>query len=133
MKLLQECHEGRLEGGLSVALDVRPDELLGPLLQRMGGQATQLRVFDVRGQTPSEWTVHFDGTEEVWEIENLSHLVHRLNDFFRLQPSVRAIVELGEWQDMLQLWCVKKTALRRMLKDASFRPQNGHDLQQWFA
>ena len=42
------CDAGVLEGGLSLALDLRPDELIGPLCERIGGTAQTLRVLDVR-------------------------------------------------------------------------------------
>lgn len=113
--LRRACHAGALDGGLSVDLRAHPDEVLGPLTHAMGGQATQLKVLDSKGVRPAELTVALGELTERWELEDVRGLVHNLNDLFRAQPSVRAVAVLGDWEDMLQLWCVPKPALEKLL------------------
>ncbi|HYO73928.1 MAG TPA: hypothetical protein VEU33_48455, partial [Archangium sp.] len=48
VSLLRLCDAGLLEGGLTVAFGVRPDELVGPLTMAMGGAAKRFKVVDVR-------------------------------------------------------------------------------------
>ena len=111
------CDEGVLVGGVSVALDVGPDALFGLLTQAMGGQAPQLRIFDVRGHRPMHLEVNFQGTSETWEVEGIEALISHLNDFFRHQKNVKAVVSLGEWNDMLQVWCVEKKTLQALRQE----------------
>jgi hypothetical protein len=114
--LLRLCHAGALEGGLSVALDVRPDELFGPLLAQMGGRARQVRLLDVRERPALELRVSLEGREEAWEVEGLEDLAHRLNALLAGARDVRPVAVLGEWEDALQLWCVPRAALPELLK-----------------
>ena len=55
--LLKLCHAGKLKGGLSVALGVRPEELFGPLCAHIGGRARKLKLVDVRDVPALELTV----------------------------------------------------------------------------
>jgi hypothetical protein len=124
MSLLRLCDAGLLQGGLSVALDVRPDELVGPLTQAMGGAARGFKLVDVRERRTLELHVLVGDLTERWEVEDLSALVHNLNDLYRDAPDVRAIAVLGEWSDSLQLLCVDKGALPRLMRQPFFTPVN---------
>jgi len=67
-ELLSLCSAAALEGGLSVALDVRPDELVGPLAMAIGGMAAELRVIDVRDRPQSEMTIRLGALEKTWKV-----------------------------------------------------------------
>jgi hypothetical protein len=56
--------------------------------------------------------------------------VHNLNDLYREAPDVRAVAVLGEWADALQLLCVDKRALPRLLRQLFFAPVNARDLER---
>ncbi len=122
--LLRLCDAGLLHGGLSVALGVRPDELVGPLTLAMGGPARGFKVVDVRERPTLELHVLVEERTERWEVEDLAALVHNLNDLYRESQQVRAIAVLGEWADALQLVCVEKRALPRLLRQPFFAPVN---------
>lgn len=114
--LLRACHAGRLRGGLSVSLGATPDEVVGPLCHAVGGAARALKVLDVRGTRPLELEVQWGEVHERWEVEDVAGLCHNLNDLFRREPSTAAIAVLGEWEDMLQLWCVPRAVLPRLVR-----------------
>lgn len=114
-RLLQGCHEGRLVGGLSIALGATPDEVVGPLTHAMAGAATRLKVHDVRTSRPMVMEVEWGELREKWELEGVEALVHNLNDLFRAAPAVKLVAVLGEWEDMLQLWALDRAALQRLL------------------
>jgi hypothetical protein len=107
--LLQLCDAGKLRGGLSVALDVTPDEAFAPLIHAM--ELEGLKLLDVRrgegGATRLDVRLH-DGSVEKWEVQGVEGLVHNLNDLCRLQPEANPCAVLGEWEDMLQLWCAPR-------------------------
>jgi hypothetical protein len=126
--LLRLCEAGLLNGGLSVALGVRPEELVGPLTLTMGGAARSFKLVDVREHRTLELHVLVGDTTERWEVEDLSALVHNLNSLYREAPEVRAIAVLGEWADALQLLCVEKRALPRLLRQPFFVPVNASSL-----
>ncbi len=128
VSLLRLCDAGLLQGGLSVALDVRPDELVGPLTQTMGGAARGFKLVDVRERRTLELHVLVGELTERWEVEDLSALVHNMNDLYRDAPAVRAIAVLGEWADSLQLLCVDKRSLPRLLRQPFFAPVNARYL-----
>jgi hypothetical protein len=130
VSLLRLCDAGLLEGGLAVAFGVRPDELVGPLTTAMGGAARRFKVVDVRERPVLELHVLAGDISERWEVEDLSALVHHLNSLYRDAPDVRAVAELGEWEDALQLWCVDKRTLRRLLRQSFFSPRNARALPQ---
>ncbi len=110
--LLQLCDAGKLRGGLSVALDVTPDEAFAPLVHAM--ELASLKLLDVlrapEGATRLDVRLH-DGTVEKWEVVGVEGLVHNLNDLCRLQPEALPCAVLGEWDDMLQLWCAPREVL----------------------
>ena len=112
---------GVLVGGLSVAADVRPDELLGPLCQRIGAQ--RLRVLDAR-TAPPELLVRVGEREERWPVEDVAALVSALNRCYREAPAVRAIAALGDWDDARQLWCIPKSALGVLLGEGLLEAEN---------
>jgi hypothetical protein len=126
--LLRLCDAGLLHGGLSVALGVRPDELAGPLTLAMGGAARNFKVVDVRERPTLELHVLVGERTERWEVEDLAALVHNLNDLYRESRQVRAVAVLGEWADALQLLCVEKRALPRLLRQPFFAPVNASQL-----
>jgi hypothetical protein len=126
--LLRLCDAGLLHGGLSVALGVRPDELVGPLTLAMGGAARGFKIVDVRERPTLELHVLVGERTERWEVEDLAALVHNLNDLYRESQQVRAVAVLGEWADALQLLCVEKRALPRLLRQAFFAPVNASQL-----
>jgi len=130
VSLLRLCDAGLLHGGLSVALDVRPDELVGPLTQAMAGAARGFKLVDVRERRTLELHVLVGELTERWEVEDLSALVHNLSDLYEKAPDVRAIAVLGEWADALQLLCVDKRSLSRLLRQPFFAPVNARYLQR---
>jgi hypothetical protein len=127
--LLRLCDAGLLHGGLSVALGVRPDELVGPLTLAMGGPARHLKIVDVRERPTLELHVLVGERTERWELEDMAALVHNLNDLYRESEQVRAVAVLGEWADALQLLCVEKRALPRLLRQSFFAPVNSSQLE----
>jgi hypothetical protein len=104
--LPQLCDAGKLRGGLSVALDVTPDEAFAPLIHAMELQG--LKLMDVRQKGAQLEVRLHDGTVEKWEVDGVEGLVHNLNDLCRLQPEANPCAVLGEWEDMLQLWCAPR-------------------------
>jgi hypothetical protein len=128
--LLSLCHAGRLYGGLSISLSATPDEVLGGLTAALGGSAPALRLEDVRGKGPFELHVRTAETLEKWEVEGLEGLVHNLDDLFRADHSVRACAVLGEWEDMLQVWCIDRLRLLALLQERWFEPKNRTALEQ---
>jgi hypothetical protein len=105
------CHKGALRGGLSVAQDLAPDELVGPLCALMGGRAARLRVIDVRTK-PQALVVSIEGAEETWRVKDVAGLVRRVNRVFAKDAQVKRVEVLGEWERMVQLWCVPKPQKR---------------------
>src|SRR4051812_18917989 len=69
VSLLRLCEAGVLSGGLSVALGVRPDELVGALTQAMGGSARRLKVVDVRERPVFELHIVAGELTERWELD----------------------------------------------------------------
>lgn len=119
------CDLGVLEGGLSVALDLQPDELIGPLLARIGGPATRLKVEDVReGDGVLELAVSFAGREHLLEARRTFELVDALNGLLVDERGARAVAVLGEWNDMLQLWAIPKARLADLARHRWFAPEN---------
>ena len=118
------CHHDFLVGGLSIALDVRIDEALGPLLEAMGSAAPMLRVLDVRRGPPQVFVVKQSGVDHQWEVDGLETMIDTLNRAFASDPKVRALVLLGEWEDMIQVWAVGKPSLARLLDHGWFKPSN---------
>jgi len=123
-ELLSLCSAAALEGGLSVALDVRPDELVGPLAMAIGGMAAELRVIDVRDRPQSEMTIRLGALEKTWKVGSQEALVHHLNELFKLDPSAKAVAVLGECEEALQLWALDKRMLAELLREDFFRPRN---------
>jgi hypothetical protein len=109
------CAAGVLEGGLSVGLDVRPDELVGPLCQRIGGEALRLRVLDSR-DAPPVLVVQLAGVASTWAVPDVVALVTELNRCYRRFPEVRALAVLGVVDEDRQLWCIPKAALPFLLR-----------------
>ena len=63
-------------------------------------------------------------------MEDAAALVHNLNDLLREDPHGRAVAVLGEWEDMLQLWCLPKRQLAGLLREGSFEPRNRRQLEE---
>jgi len=122
--LLVLCNDGLLDGGMSVALDLRPDELIGPLCERIGGQARSLKVLDARDEPEPELLVDAGGGEEAWPVRDPRDLVDRVNEAFASDSQARPVAVLGEWEDMLQLWCVPREALPSLLRAPFFQAEN---------
>ena len=118
------CDAGVLDGGLTIALDLRPDELIGPLCERIGGSARRLKVLDVREDPEIALIVDAGNGEEGWEIREPRDLVERCNEEFREDIEARAVAVLGEWEDSLQLWCIPKRALSSLLRAPFFQAEN---------
>lgn len=114
--LARACHDGRLVGGLSVARAATPDELVGHLTGALGGAARGLKVLDVRVGDPMTMEVRWGERHETWEVADLEALVEAANELFARDATVAAAAVLGEWEDMLQLWCVPKARLVRLLQ-----------------
>lgn len=128
VSLLRLCDAGALVGGLAVGYGVRPDELVGPLTAAMGGAARRFKVVDVRERPVLELHILAGDITERWEVEDIPALVHNLNDLYREAADTRAVALLGEWNDALQLLCVDKRALPRLLRQSYFAPVNQRDL-----
>lgn len=118
------CDAGVLEGGLTIALDLKPDELIGPLCERIGGKARTLKVLDARDDPEPELLVDAGDGEEAWPIRDPRDLVDRCNEAFQSDPEARPVAVLGEWEDMLQLWCVPRGALPSLLRAPFFQAEN---------
>lgn len=118
------CDAGVLEGGLSIALDLRPDELIGPLCEGIGGRARLLKVLDVRDDPEVALIVDAGRGEESWDIRDPRDLVERCNEEFRDDAEACAVAVLGEWEDSLQLWCIPKRALSSLLRAPFFEAEN---------
>lgn len=114
------CHHGYLVGGLSIALDVKTDEALGPLLDEMGANR-MMRVLDIQGQV---FSVRLGEQQHEWEIDGLESLIDTLNRAFAKRPEVKALVLLGEWEDMLQVWALPKPVVASLWESEWFRPSN---------
>lgn len=113
--LLQLCHAGRLRGGLSIALGVTPDEAFAPLIHAM--ELEGIRLLDVReGGAQLEVKLH-DGSVEKWQVEGVEGLVHNANTLCQLQPEANPCAVLGEWEDMLQLWCAPRDVFAAALHE----------------
>jgi hypothetical protein len=78
------CHHGFLTGGMSIALDVKIDEALGPLLEAIGGAALTIRVLDIRGKV---FSVKLGDVQHEWEIDGLESLIDTLNRGFAPSPT----------------------------------------------
>ena len=126
--LLRWCDAGLLEGGLTVALDVAPDELVGALVERLGGTAARLKVLECRTAGGRSLTVSCEGRVETWAVPDVPTLVHHLNRFFRGDARVRRCAVLGEWEDALQLWCLAPEPLKLLLREPAFQPVNRGEL-----
>lgn len=120
------CAAGALQGGLSVALDVRPDELVGALCQCM--EARGFSVLDVRIAPPELWVAVGDSKQR-WAVPDVEALVQALNHAYRKEPRVRAIARLGEVDEARQLWCVPKAALAVLLEEGLLEAENAEELQ----
>ncbi len=123
-QLIVLCDAGVLDGGLSIALDLRPDELIGPLCERIGGSARQLKVLDVREDPEVSLILDAGHGEESWEVREPRDLVERCNEEFREDAEARAVAVLGEWEDSLQLWCIPKRTLSSLLRAPFFQAEN---------
>ena len=125
--LLRLCHAGRLVGGLSMSLRATPDEVVGPLTHALGGEAKQFRVLDVRSGPPLELEMQAGALHEKWEVRDVAALIHNINDLYKDAPEVKVAAVLGEWDDMLEVWCVEKSVLPTLLRgrwlDAAFNAQ----------
>ena len=115
------CHHGYLVGGVSIALDVKIDEALGPLLEAMGGPARAMKVLDIQGRV---FSVRLGSVEHEWELDGLESLIDTLNLAFSSTPEVRALVLLGEWEDMLQVWALPRPVVTALFAHDWFRPSN---------
>lgn len=118
------CDAGALDGGLSIALDLRPDELIGPLCERIGGSARQLKVLDVREDPEVALFIDAGNGEESWEVREPRDLVELCNEEFLEDAEARAVAVLGEWEDSLQLWCIPKRTLSSLLRAPFFQAEN---------
>jgi hypothetical protein len=120
--LLRMCSEGALVGGMSVAMDVRPDELFGHLAAFMGGSVQRLKILDVLDE-PELRMIMSRGPQlppQTWPVPDVRALVEHVNGL----GAESAVAVLGEWDDALQLWCLSRSALRALLREPQFRPEN---------
>lgn len=129
LTLLRRCDAGALEGGLSIATGVRPDELIGPLIAAIGGKARQLKVLEVCDD-PSTITVQLGTEQHELRVDSLRALVQHLNKLLAKDASTRAIAILGEWEGALQLWCVDKRSLPHLLRESFFLAGNRRELSR---
>ena len=115
------CHHGYLVGGLSIALDVKIDEALGPLLALMGGPARTMKVLDIQGRV---FSVKLGAVQHEWDLDGLESLIDTLNRAFAGWADVSALVLLGEWEDMLQVWALPRPTVTALRVHDWFRPVN---------
>jgi hypothetical protein len=127
------CHHDYLVGGMSISLDVKPDEALGQLLLTVGGPAPGLRVLDVVGPRPWIFSVKLADQRHEWEVDGLEALIDTLNIAYAPNPDVKALVQLGEWEDMLQVWALPKPTVSKLLAEEWFRPSNPVALERALA
>jgi hypothetical protein len=122
------CAEGALVGGMSVALDVRPDEVFGHLAAFLGGSVQRLKILDVRDRPALQLIVSRGPqlTPQTWHVPDVRALVTEVN---HVGPD-GAVAVLGEWDDALQLWCLPRGALRALLKEPQFQPENLAELKR---
>lgn len=113
--LLEACHESRLVGGMSLSLRASPDEAVGWLAHAMGGEAQRLKVLDVRTGEPPVLQIQCGDVREDWPTSDLPELIDFLNDLFPADDEVKALVVLGEWEDMLQVWPLRNDVLDVLL------------------
>jgi hypothetical protein len=106
---------------MSIELDVKVDEALGPLLEAVGGPARTMKVLDIQGRV---FSVRLGPVQHEWELDGLESLVDTLNLAFAAAPEVKALVLLGEWEDMLQVWALPRPVVRTLLAHDWFRPSN---------
>ena len=130
--LLRLCAREALVGGISVDFGVRPDELIGPLLSLVSGSARELRVLDSLSSPIPELIVSYRGQTQSWHVVGLKELIGELNRLFQGDPLAGAIVILGEWDEMLQLWCLGKNQLASLMKEDFFRAENRSELSTVF-
>jgi hypothetical protein len=112
---LEACEQGRLVGGLSISLRATADELVGPLTHAMGGAARDLKVLDVLGPSPLRLELSWRGSLKTWVVDDVEHLITRLDDFFGDEDDVKPLVILGEWEDQLQVWALRWDLLEVLL------------------
>jgi rhodanese-related sulfurtransferase len=96
----------------------------------MGGAARRFKLVDVRERPVLELHILAGEVSERWEVEDLWALVHNLNDLYREAQEVRAIAVLGEWNDALQLLCVEKRLVAKLLRERFFAPRNRDALER---
>lgn len=113
---------------MSIAIDVKIDEAFGPLLEAIGGPAPTMKVEDVAGDPPV-FHVVLAGKKHAWEVDSLPALLDTLNRAFAKDASVKALVDLGEWEDMLQVWALPKPALKALQAHDWFKPSNPKGLK----
>jgi hypothetical protein len=124
------CHAGALLGGVSFALDLQPDEAVGPLCSTVGGSAKSLRVLDVRDEPRREMEVSVGAKVVRWPLQDIPALVDSVNELFRKDSTALAVVALGEWEQMRQLWCVPKSLLSSLLEQPFVRAENEDALRR---
>lgn len=129
--LRRACHEARLVGGLSLSLRATPDEVVGPLTYAMGGAARRLRVLDVREGPPLMMEIGWNDVVEKWDVEDLPALINNLDSLFADQPDVKALIILGEWEDMLQVWGRAEGARRGGARAVTPRVSRGAPASRW--
>jgi hypothetical protein len=123
--LLQLCHAGKLRGGLSVALGVTPDEAFAPLCHAM--ELKGLKLLDVRDAPHAATWLDVQlpsAAVEKWEVEGVEGLVHNLNDLTQELSGASRCAVLGEWEDMLQLWCAPSEVLATALAQRWLEARN---------
>lgn len=109
------CDDRLLEGGLSVASDVQPDEAIGSLCLAVGGSARHLRVLDVLKSPEPRMVISVNDREDEFELRDVPRLVADLDRLFADDADAKAVIVLGEWENSWQLWCVPKPFLVRLV------------------
>lgn len=113
--VVEAIEQSRLVGGMSIAIDARPDEVIGPLTTEMGGVAAAVRVMDVQKGPPMSLELDWAGELESWTVKDVPALVDQLNKRFIDEEGVKVLVMAGEYEEMLQVWAVREDVLEVLL------------------
>ncbi len=129
-RIVQWCEAGALVGGFSLSLRARPDEVLAPLVDVMFGPNV-VRVLDVSTGLPQRMEVALPRGMAKWKLADVRGLIDVLNKEAKKIPDARVGLVLGEWENMLQVWCVTQDQAAELLDWAWCTIENRDSLERW--